>query len=169
MNDLLTQAWPQFIVLAEVAGAMLLGGMIGYERETADRPAGFRTHMMLAGACALLVGLGASMLATFTALHPDVISADPFRLVGGVVTALGFIGAGTIFRPDGQRVEGLTTATSLLFAGGIGVCAALQQWWLAVGATVLALIVLRGLQKLEARIEAKGKAEHARDVRAGRD
>lgn len=68
------------------------------------------------------------MLAHFSSLHPGVISTDPFRLVGGVVTALGFIGAGTIFRPGGQRVEGLTTATSLLFAGAIGVCSALQQW-----------------------------------------
>ena len=116
--DALEQAWPQLVVLSEVAAAMLLGGLIGYERETANKPAGFRTHMMLAGACALLVGLGGAMLASFTRLHPGVISADPFRLVGGVVTALGFIGAGTIFRPEGQRVEGLTTATSLLFSGG---------------------------------------------------
>ena len=104
--DGLASAWPQLVVLAEVAGAMLLGGMIGYERETANKPAGFRTHMMLAGACALLVGLGGAMLTGFSALHPGVISADPFRLVGGVVTALGFIGAGTIFRPDGQRTKG---------------------------------------------------------------
>ena len=151
------QAWPQLVVLSEVAAAMLLGGLIGYERETANKPAGFRTHMMLAGACALLVGLGAPMLETFSRLHPGIISADPFRLVGGVVTALGFIGAGTIFRPQGERVEGLTTATSLLFSGGIGVCAALQQWWVAIGATLLALVVLRGLQSLEARIEAKGR------------
>ncbi|MGZ9057703.1 MAG: MgtC/SapB family protein [Burkholderiaceae bacterium] len=157
--DGLAHAWPQLLVLAEVAGAMLLGGMIGYEREAANKPAGFRTHMMLAGACALLVGLGGSMLTNFSASHPGVISADPFRLVGGVVTALGFIGAGTIFRPRGERVEGLTTATSLLFSGGIGVCAALQQWWLAVGATLLALVVLRGLQVVEARIEAKAKSD----------
>ena len=150
-------AWPQVIVLAEVAAAMLLGGMLGYERESADKPAGFRTHMMLAGACALLVGVGGSMLDDFSRQHPNVISADPFRLVGGVVTALGFIGAGTIFRRGGQRVEGLTTATSLLFCGGIGVCAALQKWWLAVGATLLALIVLRGLRALELRIENKAK------------
>jgi len=153
--DGLAHAWPQLVVLAEVAAAMLLGGMIGYERERANKPAGFRTHMMVAGACALLVGLGGAMLASFSRLHPGLISADPFRLVGGVVTALGFIGAGTIFRPEGQRVEGLTTATSLLFSGGIGVCAALQQWWLAVGATLLALLVLRGLQALEARIDTK--------------
>ena len=116
--DGLAHAWPQLVVLAEVAGAMLLGGMIGYERETANKPAGFRTHMMVAGACALLVGLGGAMLMSFSRLHPGVISADPFRLVGGVVTALGFIGAGTIFRPQGQRVEGLTTATSLLSLEG---------------------------------------------------
>ena len=125
--DALGPVWPQLVVLSEVAAAMLLGGMIGYERETANKPAGFRTHMMLAGACALLVGLGDAMLATFSHQHPGVISADPFRLVGGVVTALGFIGAGTIFRPEGQRVEGLTTATSLLFSGGIGVCAAVAM------------------------------------------
>ncbi len=163
--DLLAQAVPQFIVLAEVAGAMLLGGLIGYERETADKPAGFRTHMMVAGACALLVGLGGALLAHFSQLHPDVINADPFRLVGGVVTALGFIGAGTIFRPHGRRVEGLTTATSLLFAGAIGICAALQQWWLAVGSTLLALTVLRGLHVLETRFEAKKRAREAKDVR----
>jgi putative Mg2+ transporter-C (MgtC) family protein len=162
--DWLAQAWPQFAVLAEVAGAMLLGGLIGVERETANKPAGFRTHTMLAGACALLVGLGDSMLAQFSAAHPGVISADPFRLVGGVITALGFIGAGTIFRPDRRHVEGLTTATSLLFAGAIGVCAALQQWWLAVGATLLALLVLRGLQVLESRIEGRGRANRGRQV-----
>ena len=69
--DALGQAWPQLVVLAEVAAAMLLGGMIGYERETANKPAGFRTHMMLAGACALLVGLGDAMLATFSRQHPE--------------------------------------------------------------------------------------------------
>ena len=152
---MIEEAWPQLVVLAEVAAAMLLGGLIGYERASANKPAGFRTHMMLAGACALLVGVGGSMLTDFSRLHPNIISADPFRLVGGVVTALGFIGAGTIFRPDGQRVEGLTTATSLLLCGAIGVCCALQKWWLAIGATLLALLVLHGLRAVEARIAAK--------------
>jgi putative Mg2+ transporter-C (MgtC) family protein len=55
--DGLAHARPQLVVLAEVAGAMLLGGMIGYERETSNKPAGFRTHMMVAGACALLVSI----------------------------------------------------------------------------------------------------------------
>ena len=66
------------MVLAEVAGAMLLGGMIGYERETANKPAGFRTHMMVAGACALLVGLGGSMLSTFSACIPESLAQTRF-------------------------------------------------------------------------------------------
>jgi putative Mg2+ transporter-C (MgtC) family protein len=159
----LTAAWPQLIILAEVAGAMLLGGAIGFEREERNRPAGFRTHMLVAGACALIVGLGGSMLKAFTGELPEHISADPFRLVGGVVTALGFIGAGTIFRREGSGVEGLTTAASLLFSGGIGVCAAIQHWWLAIGATLLALLVLRGLYRVEARIAQNSSTARAED------
>ena len=62
---------------------MLLGGLIGYERGVASKPAGLLTHMMLAGACALLIGLGwaGAMLAQFSRLHPGFVSADPFRLV----------------------------------------------------------------------------------------
>lgn len=155
-------AWPQLVILGEVAAAMVLGGAIGFERETLNRPAGFRTHMLVAGACALLVGLGASLLGSFAAESPGLVAADPFRLVGGVVTALGFIGAGTIFRREGRGVEGLTTAASLLFSGGVGICTAVQQWWLAIGATLLALLVLRGLFRVEARInqrsESRGRA-----------
>lgn len=156
-------AWPQFVILAEVAAAMVLGGAIGFERETLNRPAGFRTHMLVAGACALIVGLGGAMLRTFAGDAPDHISADPFRLVGGVVAALGFIGAGTIFRREGSGVEGLTTAASLLFSGAIGVCAAIQQWWLAIGATLLALLVLRGLYRVEARISERAASSKGKD------
>lgn len=144
----------QFAALGEVAAAMALGGAIGYERESANRPAGFRTHMLVAGASALLVALGDGLLLAFSASHSGVLSADPFRLVGGVIAALGFIGAGTIFRRD-EAVEGLTTAASLLFSGGIGIAVGVRAWWLAVGATVLALVVLRGLKRVEAGIHRR--------------
>jgi putative Mg2+ transporter-C (MgtC) family protein len=152
----------QFVVLGEVAAAMALGGAIGYERESANRPAGFRTHMLVAGAAALLVALGDALVTTFGLQHGGLISADPFRLVGGVIAALGFIGAGTIFSRDGRNVEGLTTAASLLFSGGIGVAVGIRQWWLAIGATVLALLVLRGLQQFEALIHRRGRARDQR-------
>lgn len=158
-------AWPQLVVLGEVAAAMVLGGLIGFERELAQRPAGLRTHMMLAGACALIVGIGDAMLRTYGATHPSLVSADPFRLVGGVIAALGFIGAGTIFQNRDNKVQGLTTATALLFSGTVGVCTALAQWWLAVGATLLALLVLRGAWYMEERVaaQAAGSAKHKRD------
>jgi putative Mg2+ transporter-C (MgtC) family protein len=163
-------AWPQLKVLVEVAAAMVLGGLIGYEREIADRPAGLRTHMLLAGACALIVGLGGAMLEAFGGAYPSFVSADPFRLVGGVIAALGFIGAGTIFQRGGKKIEGLTTATAMLFSGGVGVSTALEQWWIALGATVLALLVLRGAWLLEQRAfrNADEKPEGAPDEqRAG--
>lgn len=151
----------QLVIVAEIAGAMVLGGLIGLEREVANRPAGFRTHMLVAGACALIVGLGGAMLQHFSLAHPDYVQADPFRLVGGVIAALGFIGAGTIFRRQGAEVEGLTTAASLLFSGAIGVAAALQQWALAIGATVLALVVLFGVRQVEQRLRIGGHAARA--------
>lgn len=150
----------QFAVLGELAAAMALGGAIGFEREAANRPAGFRTHMLVAGAAALFVALGDSLVGEFGRDHPDLISADPFRLVGGVIAALGFIGAGTIFRRGGHGVEGLTTAASVLFSGGIGVAVGVRQWWLAIGATLLALLVLRGLQQVEVRIRRRAEAAH---------
>lgn len=153
----LDPAWTQLTVLGEVAAAMVLGGIIGFEREVADRPAGLRTHMLLAGACSLIVGLGGAMLGSLSEEYAAMISADPFRLLGGVIAALGFMGAGTIFRPHGEKVEGLTTAASMLFSGSVGVCTALQQWWIAVGATALALLVLRGAWLIERRATPAAK------------
>jgi len=73
-----------------------------------------------------------------------LVRADPIRIIAAVITGISFLGAGTIIR-QGQRgeVEGLTTAASLLFASAVGINVALSQWILAVGATFLALIILR--------------------------
>nr|WP_217218450.1 MgtC/SapB family protein [Deinococcus peraridilitoris] len=87
----------QLGILLEVSLAMLLGGLIGLEREFAQRPAGFRTHMLIAGAAALLVGLGEALLRQFLPLAADVRS-DPIRVVEAVVAAVGFIAAGSILR-----------------------------------------------------------------------
>ncbi len=138
----------QLQILGEVSLAMFLGGAIGLEREVADKPAGFRTNMLVAGAAALLIGLGEAILVHF-APHADqgFIRSDPFRLVGAVITGISFLGAGTIFRRDrSEQVEGLTTAATILFSGAIGVCVALHQFVLAVGLVVLTLAVLRGLR-----------------------
>jgi putative Mg2+ transporter-C (MgtC) family protein len=134
-------------ILAYVAVAMLLGALIGLEREFKDKPAGLRTHMLVAGAAALLLSLGDVVTSHFQLeLGGQVVQADPIRIMEAVITGVSFLGAGTIIRSRaGGQVEGLTTAASILVAAAVGVCVALSQIVLALGVTVLVLITLRGL------------------------
>lgn len=133
---------------------MILGGIIGIERSTANKPAGFRTHMLVAGAAALLVGLSDALLYRFSpGAYTDLIESDPIRVIQAIIAGISFLGAGTIFRhPKKQHVEGLTTAASLLLSGAIGISVALRQFVLAVAVTVLTLAVLRGVDFIERRI-----------------
>ena len=146
----------QLEIVGEVALAMLLGGIIGFEREVADKPAGFRTQMLVAGAACLLVGLGDAMLLRFLAEGKTNVTGDPIRIVEAIVAGVSFLGAGTIFRKDAsEQVQGLTTAASILLCAAIGISIALRQFALAVGVTILALIVLRGLTGVENRVTKK--------------
>ena len=148
----------QLRIVGAVAIAMILGGAIGFEREMAAKPAGFRTHMLLAGAAALLVGLGDLLVTGFSqAPYAEYLRVDPLRIVEAVVTGVAFLGAGTIFRggADGTAGSGLTTAASLLLVSGIGITVGVGQHVLAVGVTVLALVVLYAVNRLEGR--ARGR------------
>ncbi len=141
----------QLALLGQVALAIVLGGLVGSEREAANRPAGLRTHMLLAAAAALLVGLGDFLAERFAAeQYGNLMRIDPIRLVEAVVTAVGFLGAGTIFRQRGDGVVvGLTTAASMLVVAAIGIAAGLRQYVLAVGVTLLTLLVLYVVRKFE--------------------
>ena len=113
--------------------------------------------MLVAGTAALLVGLGTAMVERFDpSPHPGLLRSDPIRIIEAIVTGVSFLCAGTIFRSrEGEEVEGLTTAGSILVCSGIGICVALQQFVLAVGVTLLALAVLRGLNFVERWIAAR--------------
>jgi putative Mg2+ transporter-C (MgtC) family protein len=142
----------QLQVVGYIALAMLLCAVIGIERELADKPAGFRTHMLVGGAAALLVSLS-NMIVTAALVDNNNIQADPIRVLEAIIAGVSFLGAGTIFRRSNNRMtEGLTTAASLLFVAGIGATVAAGQFVLAVGATFLALFVLRGAGWLEAHL-----------------
>jgi len=147
----------QFQILAYVGLAMLLGAAIGLEREIEDKPAGLRTHMLVAGAAALLVALSDVMIKHFDmALGSELVRSDPTRIIQAVITGVSFLGAGTIIRHSSTRqVEGLTTAASILFAATMGVCVALSQLVLAVGVTVLVLVTLRGVGFVERLLERR--------------
>lgn len=153
----------QLVVVATTAYAMTLGGVIGFERELKNRPAGFRTHMLVAGAAALLLGIGLLVLSD-PAVPRARLQSDPLRLMEAVVAGVAFIGAGTIFGARGRdKVAGITTAASLLMVAVIGAAAGLRYYWLALFATLLTLLVLTVLDVVERRL---GIARPTRDTDA---
>lgn len=138
-------------VLPDVLYAMALGGAIGYERELKNRPAGFRTHMLVAGTAALLLGLSRMVLED-AHYAGNGLQIDPLRLVEAVVAGISFIGAGTIFASrGGHGVEGITTAASLLAVASIGITVGFRYYVLALAITVLTLLVLTVLRWVEGR------------------
>jgi putative Mg2+ transporter-C (MgtC) family protein len=144
----------QLEILGEVALAMALGALLGLERQLAHKSAGLRTHMLVAGSSAMLVGLVDALLHRFLlpAISP-LVRADPVPVITAVVMAVGFLGAGTIMRrSDGEHVEGLTTAAAMLFSAAVGSAVGLRLFVLAIGATLLALLTLRGLLRVEERL-----------------
>jgi putative Mg2+ transporter-C (MgtC) family protein len=154
MSEILNALPLQVRILAVVALAMILGAAVGLEREAKDKPAGLRTHMLVAGVAAFLVALSDVAVERFYVdLGAGLVRSDPIRIIEAVITGISFLGAGTILRHRGSdHVEGLTTAASLLFVAALGVCVALSQVLLAVGVTVLVLVTLRGLGLLRRRL-----------------
>ena len=116
--------------------AMVLGTLLGWERQADRKPAGLRTHT--------LVCLG-STLFVLTGRHAAEVlggAADPTRTLHGIVTGIGFLGAGAIPRQNGS-VQGLTTAASVWTVAAIGAAAGVEAYALAGAGAALALIVLR--------------------------
>ncbi len=151
----------QILILGHMILAMLLGGFIGYDRETRDKPAGLRTHMLVAGAAALLVGLGNTIVSEIGNLGvTEAIRSDPLRILEAVVTGVSFLGAGTILRQqNGDKVSGLTTAASMLFAAGVGASIGFGEFALGIGSTLLALLTLRTLGPLSYRLSGRASEE----------
>lgn len=158
--DGLFENWQlQLQLVGTMLVAMVLGGAIGYEREMKNRPAGFRTHMLVAGAAALLVGLVDLLAHRYSAeVYSDLVRIDPIRLIEAMVAAVGFLGAGTIFRNGSESViTGITTAASLLMVAVIGIAVGVQSYVLAVGATATTLLVLWLLGRWEKHVPGAGK------------
>ena len=130
--------------------AMGLAGAVGFERELRQKPAGLRTHMFVGGAAALMVVLSELIVERFAATMGDAIMADPIRVFEAILVGVSFIGAGTIVqREAADRIEGLTTAASLLMVAGIGVAVALDQTLLGAIVTATVLVVGVGLRYVE--------------------
>ena len=121
-------------VVVRICTAALLGGILGAERERAGKAAGLRTHMLVALGCALFVLFPA---------EAGMAQADLSRVIQGVATGIGFIGAGTILkRSDSGEVEGLTTAAGIWLTGAVGLAVGAGQLWLPVMAVACAWAIL---------------------------
>jgi len=144
----------QFQALLVVGIAAVLGGLIGVERDLADKPVGIRTLMIVAGTSALLMLLGLQFSDPYAVPGnaPDM-HIDPLRVIQSIVLGIGFICAGTIIRQrQGTHVEGLTTAATILLTSAVGICTALGQIILAGSTTILAILILVGLRGVENRL-----------------
>jgi len=127
-------------ILLRVALAALLGGAVGFDRERHNKPAGLRTHMLVAMGSAVFVGTGLLVLDQVLG-DPETVRLDILRVTQAVATGIGFLGAGAIIRAGGT-VRGLTTAAGIWVTAGIGLAAGLGQYWLAIGSTLLAVVVI---------------------------
>ena len=117
-------------VVLRLALAAAASALIGYEREKTRHAAGLRTHM--------LVCIGSTLI-TLTSL--EMFPNDPARVAAGIVTGIGFLGAGTIFR-DKNNVRGLTTAASIWAVAGVGLALGTGAYFIAVAATIAMLLTL---------------------------
>ncbi len=152
-------------VILHLASALVAGGAIGIERSFHGRPAGFRTHALVCLASALLMLLTVYQADWFPA-GADIMRIDPTRMAQGIMTGIGFLGAGVIFK-EGISVRGLTTAASIWITSAIGVLMGSGLYYPAVAGTVATLGVLAGFRWIENRIPSHRFAHHR--VRFDRD
>src|SRR3954471_3816901 len=131
----------QLAVVTRIAVALLIGGIIGFERTFHGRPAGFRTHSLVSVASALLMLVTVYQSDWMTATPLEAIRTDPTRMAQGIMTGIGFLGAGVIVK-EGLTVRGLTTAASIWITAAIGVLAGVGLYLPMVAAVILTLIVL---------------------------
>lgn len=151
--------WQQglFEVIMPLCVASLAGALVGWDREVHGKVAGLRTHM--------LVSLGAAIFVTAAvqlaeqAGGQDGISVDTSRIIEGVATGIGFLGAGSIVKSR-YKVEGVTTAASIWVTGAIGAACGARLYLLAAAAAVLALFVLWPAEKIKSEVLEDEPSDH---------
>jgi putative Mg2+ transporter-C (MgtC) family protein len=121
--------------------AAVLGGLIGAEREWVGKAAGLRTHMM--------VSLGAALF-VLVPIETGIGEGDMTRVIQGIATGIGFIGAGTILkRADANQIQGLTTAATIWVTGAVGIAVGAGQMWLGIVCAISAWVILYILTGLD--------------------
>jgi putative Mg2+ transporter-C (MgtC) family protein len=147
----------EVVMAARLMAAIVIGGLIGFERSFRGRPAGFRTHALVCLASALLMLVTVYEWRWVQAHVPETIRMDPTRMAQGIMTGIGFLGAGVIFK-EGLTVRGLTTAASVWITAALGILIGIGFYFPAVLTTGLALFALSAFRWVEARMPVQSYA-----------
>ena len=127
--------------------AIAVGAIVGFEREQTGKAAGLRTHLLVSVASALFV---------LAPLECGMSTNDVSRVIQGVATGIGFIGAGAILkRKDDSEIQGLTTAAGIWLTAAAGLAAGLGRLGLALAAAFLAWVILRVVERIDAKVDGK--------------
>jgi putative Mg2+ transporter-C (MgtC) family protein len=153
-------------VLTHLLVATVAGGLIGLERSYHGRPAGFRTHTLVCVASSLLMLVTMYQGKWFTGAALETVRVDPTRMAQGVMTGIGFLGAGVIMR-EGLSVRGLTTAASIWITAAIGILAGVGFYSAVLIASVITIGTLTVFRKIESKMPSQVFAHHT--VIFGRD
>lgn len=158
MQDLITEfghpTYTSFpVIAARLLLAALFGAAVGFEREATSRPAGLRTHILVCVAAAIFAILTIEIIHA-PMFEDDSVKLDPIRVVEAVTAGVAFLAAGVVIFTRGE-VQGLTTGAGMWLAGAIGLACGLGLWQVAALATLLALVVLGLMRRLEARLDLK--------------
>ena len=141
-------------ILLHLGAAVLAGGLIGLERAYHGRPAGFRTHTLVCTASSLLMLLTVYQWQLLVNAPLETVRVDPTRMAQGIMTGIGFLGAGVIMK-DGLTVRGLTTAASIWMTASIGILLGIGFYFPAIVATLLTLGTLSLFRWVEAIIPSQ--------------
>ena len=154
------------MIAVRVLAAVLVGASIGFERTFHGRPAGFRTHALVCLASSLLMLVTVYQNQWMTVMPLDAIRTDPTRMAQGIMTGIGFLGAGVIFK-EGLTVRGLTTAASIWITAAIGILLGIGFYFAATVGAIATLAVLAAFRFIEHRLPAEFYAHHSLTFQRG--
>jgi putative Mg2+ transporter-C (MgtC) family protein len=144
----------ELTIVVRLGVALLAGLMIGFERSYHGRPAGFRTHALVSLASALLMLVTVYQNEWMTVVPIEAIRTDPTRMAQGIMTGIGFLGAGVIYK-EGLTVRGLTTSASIWLTASIGILIGVGFYFPAAVGTLMTLAVLAGFRIVEMRMPSE--------------
>ncbi len=147
------------VISTHLVGALVAGGIIGLERSFHARPAGFRTHTLVCLASSLLMLVTLYQWHWLPGVPLDTVRTDPTRMAQGIMTGIGFLGAGVIFK-EGLSVRGLTTAASIWMTAAIGILFGIGFYFPAILATALTVGILSVFRWIEAHMPSQSYAHH---------